>query len=132
MPQQWRLDMYRRSCAGATPEQMQREFGLPAEEIALRVEAARLCFEKQCRVAGMEMRAEVDGVALHRSPEMQSEQVSERSRRGTQGRKRRVRTDLAPLNARKTSYRSGPKGVARTPKSTAQAWRRYRRPRSPL
>jgi hypothetical protein len=53
MPQQWRLDMYRRSCAGATPEQLQKEFGLPAEEIALRVEAARLCFEKQCLVAGV-------------------------------------------------------------------------------
>lgn len=51
MPQQWRLDLYRLSCAGATPEQLQREFGLPAEEIALRVEAARLCFEKQCVVA---------------------------------------------------------------------------------
>jgi hypothetical protein len=53
MPQQWRLDMYRLSCAGATPEQMQREFGLPAEEIALRVEAARLCFEKQCFLANL-------------------------------------------------------------------------------
>ena len=51
MPQQWRLDLYRLSCAGATPEQLQREFGLPAEEIALRVEAARLCFEKQCLVS---------------------------------------------------------------------------------
>ena len=51
MPQQWRLDLYRLSCAGATPEQLQREFGLPAEEIALQVEAARLCFEKQCLVS---------------------------------------------------------------------------------
>jgi hypothetical protein len=132
MPQQWRLEIYRRSCAGATPEQMQREFGLPAEEIALRVEAARLCFEKQCLVAGVEMGAEVEGVATRRSPEMHSEQVSERGHSGTQSRKRRVRTELAPPNARKTSYRSGSKGVARTLKSTAQAWRRYRRPRSPL
>jgi hypothetical protein len=53
MPQQWRLHLYRRSCTGATPEQLQREFGLPAEEIALRVEAARLCFEKQCLVASL-------------------------------------------------------------------------------
>ena len=51
MPQQWRLDLYRLSCAGATPEQLQRNFGLPAEEIAIRVEAARLCFEKQCVLA---------------------------------------------------------------------------------
>jgi hypothetical protein len=51
MPQQWRLDLYRLSSAGATPEQLQREFGLPAEEIALQVEAARLCFEKQCLVS---------------------------------------------------------------------------------
>ena len=133
MPQQWRLEIYRRSCAGATPEQMQREFGLPAEEIALRVEAARLCFEKQCLVAGVEMRAEVEGVARQRSPEMHSEQVSERVRSGgIQSRKRTVSTELAPPNARKSSYRSGPKGVARTLKSTAQPWRRYRRPRSPL
>ena len=51
MPQQWRLDLYRLSCAGATPEQLQRDFGLPAEEIAIRVEAARLCFEKQCAIS---------------------------------------------------------------------------------
>ena len=53
MPQQWRLDLYRLSCAGATPEQLQRKFGLTAEEIALQVEAARLCFEKQCVVASL-------------------------------------------------------------------------------
>jgi hypothetical protein len=51
MPHQWRLYIYCRSRAGATPEQLQNETGLPAEEIALRVEAARLCFEKQCLVA---------------------------------------------------------------------------------
>jgi hypothetical protein len=48
MPQQWRLYLYNRSRAGATPEDLQRECGMPADEIALRVEAARLCFEKQC------------------------------------------------------------------------------------
>jgi len=53
MPQQWRFYLYRRSCAGATPEQLQKELGLPAEEIALRVEAARLCFEKQCFLANL-------------------------------------------------------------------------------
>lgn len=53
MPQRWRLDLYRRSCAGATPEQLQREFGMPAEEIALQIEAARLCFEKQCLIASL-------------------------------------------------------------------------------
>jgi hypothetical protein len=51
MPQQWRLNLYKRSRDGATPAQLQKEFGLPAEEIELRVEAARLCFEKQCLVA---------------------------------------------------------------------------------
>jgi hypothetical protein len=51
MPQQWRLYLYNRSCAGATPEELQKEIGMPVEEIALRVEAARLCFEKQCLVA---------------------------------------------------------------------------------
>lgn len=51
MPQHWRLYLYRRSRAGATPEQLQKELGWPAEEIALQVEAARLCFEKQCLVA---------------------------------------------------------------------------------
>ena len=51
MPQQWRLYLYRRSCAGATPEELQQEMGLPADEIAVRVEAARLCFEKQCLIA---------------------------------------------------------------------------------
>ena len=51
MPQQWRFYLYRRSRAGATPEDLEQELGLPAEEIALRVEAARLCFEKQCVLA---------------------------------------------------------------------------------
>lgn len=53
MPQHWRLYLYRRSRAGATPEQLQKELGWPAEEIALQVEAARLCFEKQCLVANV-------------------------------------------------------------------------------
>ena len=71
MPQQWRLDLYRRSCAGATPEQLQREFGLPAEEIARKVEAARLCLEKQCLVATLR-NAEVSdrGVAADGAGEM--------------------------------------------------------------
>lgn len=47
MPQHWRLYLYRRSRAGATPEQLQRELGWPAEEIMLQVEVARLCFEKE-------------------------------------------------------------------------------------
>jgi hypothetical protein len=53
MPQHWRLYLYRRSRAGATPEQLQNELGWPEEEIALQVEAARLCFEKQCLVANI-------------------------------------------------------------------------------
>jgi hypothetical protein len=48
MPQLWRFYMYKRSRDGASPEQLQRELGLPAEEIATCLEAARLCFERQC------------------------------------------------------------------------------------
>ena len=51
MPQLWRIYMYKRSLDGASPEQLQREFGLPADEIATRIEATRLCFEKQCLLA---------------------------------------------------------------------------------
>lgn len=51
MPQLWRIYLYKRSLDGASPEQLQREFGLPADEIATRVEATRLCFEKQCLLA---------------------------------------------------------------------------------
>jgi hypothetical protein len=52
MSQHWRL-YQRRSRAGATPEQLHKELGWPAEEIALQVEAARLCFEMQCLVANV-------------------------------------------------------------------------------
>jgi len=45
--------MYRRSLRGASPEQLEREFDMPAEEIEMRIEAARLCFEKQCLLAGL-------------------------------------------------------------------------------
>lgn len=48
MPQLWRLRMYKRSLDGASPEQLESEFGLPAEEIATRLEATRLCLERQC------------------------------------------------------------------------------------
>jgi len=51
MPQQWRLYLYSRSRAGATPEELEQEIQMPADEIALRVEAARLCFERQCLFA---------------------------------------------------------------------------------
>jgi len=51
MPQLWRIDMYQRSLDGASPEQLQREFGVPAEEIEMRLEATRLCLERQCLVA---------------------------------------------------------------------------------
>jgi hypothetical protein len=51
MPQLWRIYLYKRSLDGASPEQLQREFGLPADEIATRIEATRLCFEKQCLLA---------------------------------------------------------------------------------
>ena len=51
MPQLWRIYLYKRSLDGASPEQLQHEFGLPADEIATRVEATRLCFEKQCLLA---------------------------------------------------------------------------------
>ena len=63
MPQQWRLYIYRRSCAGATPEQLQKELGLPVDEIALRVEAARLCFEKQCVMARLGSTVDPDASA---------------------------------------------------------------------
>jgi len=53
MPQLWRIQMYKRSLDGASAEQLQREFGMPAEEIETRVEAARLCFEKQCLLASV-------------------------------------------------------------------------------
>ena len=53
MPQLWRIYLYKRSLDGASPEQLQREFGLPAEEIATRIEATRLCFEKQCLLAAL-------------------------------------------------------------------------------
>jgi hypothetical protein len=43
--------MYRRSLRGASPEQLEREFDMPADEIEMRIEAARLCFEKQCLLA---------------------------------------------------------------------------------
>ena len=48
MPQQWRLYLYTRSREGATSEQLEKELGIPAEELEIRLEAARLCFEKQC------------------------------------------------------------------------------------
>jgi hypothetical protein len=51
MAQQGRLYLYSRSRAGATPEELRRECGIPADEIALHVEAARQCFEKQCLAA---------------------------------------------------------------------------------
>ena len=51
MPQLWRIEMYRRSLRGASPEQLEREFDMPADEIQMRIEAARLCFEKQCLLA---------------------------------------------------------------------------------
>lgn len=53
MPQLWRIEMYKRSRDGASPEQLETEFGLPAEEIERRLEAARLCFEKQCLLASI-------------------------------------------------------------------------------
>lgn len=51
MPQQWRIHLYLRNRDGASPEQLQQEFGIPAEEITTHIEAARLCFEKQCLLA---------------------------------------------------------------------------------
>ena len=42
------MKMYKRHREGASVNLLEREFGLTAEEISLRVEAARLCFEKQC------------------------------------------------------------------------------------
>jgi hypothetical protein len=42
------MQMYKRHREGASVDLLEREFGLTAEEISLRVEAARLCFEKQC------------------------------------------------------------------------------------
>ena len=68
MPQQWRLDLYRLSCAGATAEQLQQKFDLPAEEIALQLEAARLCFEKQCVVARLKNIENFGGAAQKSGP----------------------------------------------------------------
>jgi len=42
MPQYWRIYMYQRNRDGISPEQLQCELGIPAEEIAARLEAARL------------------------------------------------------------------------------------------
>lgn len=47
MPQLWRIHMYQRNRDGASPEQLQEEFGLAPEEVGIFLEAARLCFEKQ-------------------------------------------------------------------------------------
>ena len=52
MPQLWSLYLYQRNRAGASLDQLQKEFDIPAEEIEARLEAARLCFEKQCVIAG--------------------------------------------------------------------------------
>ena len=60
MPQMWRLYLYKRKRDGASIEQLQDEFGIPAEEIKTRLEAARLCFEKQCLVAGPSSLAELE------------------------------------------------------------------------
>jgi len=54
MPQQWRIHLYQRSRNGASHEQLEREFGLPADELATQLEAARLCFEKQCLLATLD------------------------------------------------------------------------------
>ena len=51
MPQLWRIYIYQRSRDGATPEQLQKEMGLAAEEIGVCLEAARLCFERQYPLA---------------------------------------------------------------------------------
>ena len=49
MPQLWRLYMYKRHRDGASVDELKLEIGMPAEEVALQLEAAKLCFEKQCR-----------------------------------------------------------------------------------
>jgi hypothetical protein len=49
MPQLWRLYMYKRHRNGATVDELQLETGIPAEQIAIQLEAAKLCFEKQCQ-----------------------------------------------------------------------------------
>jgi hypothetical protein len=41
--------MYKRHRNGATVDELQLETGIPAEQIAIQLEAAKLCFEKQCQ-----------------------------------------------------------------------------------
>jgi len=64
MPQRWRINLYKRKRQGASPEQLQNEFGMPAEEIAKHIEAARLCFERQWLVASFHERSEVKARAI--------------------------------------------------------------------
>ena len=47
MSQRWRIYMYQQYRSGASLDQLKREFGLAAEELALHLEEARLCFEMQ-------------------------------------------------------------------------------------
>ena len=51
MPKQWSIYIYKRYRDGASVDQLGLETGMPAEDIAVRLEAARLCFEKQCLFA---------------------------------------------------------------------------------
>lgn len=48
MPQLWRIYLYRRFRDGASVDELKLELGLPAEELTVQLEAAKLCFEKQC------------------------------------------------------------------------------------
>jgi hypothetical protein len=48
MPQLWRIYLYQRFRNGASVDELKVELGLPAEELTLQLEAAKLCFEKQC------------------------------------------------------------------------------------
>ncbi|MBS1872055.1 MAG: hypothetical protein JSU00_02500 [Acidobacteria bacterium] len=47
MPDLLNYGLYLDAKEGASPRELARDYGLPVEEIELRLEAARLCFERQ-------------------------------------------------------------------------------------
>lgn len=58
MPQLRSIYIYKRYRDGASVDQLRLETGMPAEDLAMRLEAARLCFEKQCLFATATARTE--------------------------------------------------------------------------
>ncbi len=58
MPKLSSIYIYKRYRDGTSVDQLGREMGMAAEDIAVRVEAARLCFEKQCLFVTVSARSE--------------------------------------------------------------------------